>query len=143
MPRGRGSALERGGRVFLSLYHLDTDFLIYSLERDGAERCLLLELTRNAHFVEMSAVAWYEFSRGPRSPQQLAATRSLFARGGIIPFSEELAAASAEMYLALGSPRKRGNDVAIAVTALAREATLLTHNPRDFDDIPGLQVAHA
>ena len=29
----------------------------------------------------ISSVAWYEFSRGPRTPEQLATARALFARG--------------------------------------------------------------
>ena len=124
----------------MSLYHLDTDFLIYALESDGVQRRLLIHLTEKAHALEMSAIAWYEFSRGPRSPYQLSTARSFFSSNGVIPFDEELASRSAEMYHALGSPRKRGNDVSIAVTALAHKATLLTHNPKDFDDIPGLQV---
>ena len=119
---------------------MDTDFLIYALERNGVERSLLIQLTEKAHRLEMSAIAWYEFARGPRSPHQLATARSFFSSNGVIPLDEELATRSAEMYCALGSPRKRGNDVAIAVTALGHQATLLTHNPKDFDDIPGLQV---
>ncbi len=55
----------------------------------------------------MSAVAWYEFSRGPRTPEQLAVARGLFLEEGIVPFSEELASCAADAFRRLGSPRKR------------------------------------
>jgi predicted nucleic acid-binding protein len=118
-------------------FHLDTDFLVYALSRRGAERRRLLEIAIDAD-VKMSAVAWYEFARGPRTPEQLAVARSFFADDGIVPFSEEIAAAAAEVFRRLGSPRKRAADVAIGVTAAELGAVLLTRNARDFAGIPGL-----
>ena len=88
----------------------------------------------------MSALAWYEFSRGPRTPQQLATARAFFAPDGIVPFSEALAAASAEVFRQLGSPRRRAADIVIGVTAALRGATLLSRNARDFTGIPGLDL---
>jgi predicted nucleic acid-binding protein len=35
-------------------------------------------------------------------------------------------------------PRKRAFDLVIAATALEHGLELVTHNPRDFRDIPGL-----
>jgi len=54
----------------------------------------------------MSAVAWYEFSRGPRTRDHLALARCLFGAGGIVQLSEQLAA-----------PAAGAADVAIGVTA--------------------------
>jgi predicted nucleic acid-binding protein len=88
----------------------------------------------------MSAVAWYEFARGPRTPEQLSIARSFFFDDGIIPFSEELAAIAGDAFRSLGSPRRRAADVAIGVTAAALRATLLTRNPNDFAGIPHFQV---
>jgi predicted nucleic acid-binding protein len=88
----------------------------------------------------MSAVGWYEFSRGPRTPEQLAAARSFFGEEGVLGFSETLADEAAEVFRRLGSPRKRAADVAIGVTAAAHEAVLLTRNARDLAGIPGLEV---
>ncbi len=88
----------------------------------------------------MSAVAWYEFTRGPRTPHQLAVARSLFPEDGVIPFSEELAAEAAEVFRRLGSPRRHSADVAIGVTAAAMGARLLTRNASDFAGIPRLHV---
>jgi len=67
--------------------------------------------------------------------------RSLFQQDGIIPFSESIAAEAAEVFRRLGSPRRRAADVAIGVTAVARGATLITRNVRDFAGIAGLAVA--
>lgn len=53
--------------------HVDTDFLVYAVSSAGRERRRLLELVEEGRVIEISAVAWYEFSRGPRTPEQLAA----------------------------------------------------------------------
>jgi predicted nucleic acid-binding protein len=91
----------------------------------------------------MSAVAWYEFSRGPRTPEQLAVARAFLGEDGIGAFSEALAAEAAEGFRRLGSPRKRAADVAIGVTAAVHDAVLVTRNARDFAGIPGLRVEAA
>ena len=120
--------------------HLDTDFLIYALETTGWERRRLFEVAESNHALCISAVAWYEFSRGPRTPEQLATARALFAGDGVIPFSETMAATAAEVFRCFGSPRRRAADIAIGVTAASHDATLLTRNARDFAGIPGLEV---
>jgi predicted nucleic acid-binding protein len=121
--------------------HLDTDFLIYALGVPGKERRRLLRLADSDDAMQMSAVAWYEFSRGPRTPEQLAVARSLFAAvDGIVPFSEELATRASEVFRLLGSPRKRAADIAIGATAAALGATLLTRNKREFAGIPHLTM---
>jgi hypothetical protein len=47
-------------------YHLDTDFLVYALS--GPERKRLRAMADSDDEIQMSAVAWYEFSRGPGPP---------------------------------------------------------------------------
>lgn len=120
--------------------HLDTDFLIHALSEAGPVRQRLIQLAESEQILEMSALAWYEFSRGPRTPEQLAVGRSFLAEDGVIPLSEQFAAAAAEVFRQLGSPRRRAADVAIGVTAASRGATLLSLNARDFAGIPGLLV---
>jgi predicted nucleic acid-binding protein len=121
-------------------FHLDTDFLIVALSRSGPERARLLQIAESEAEIQMSAVAWYEFSRGPRTPDQLAVARSFFFEDGIIPLSEDLATIAGEVFRNLGSPRRRAADVAIGVTAAAMGAILLTLNPSDFAGIPHLQM---
>jgi predicted nucleic acid-binding protein len=124
-------------------YHLDTDFLVYALSSSGPERRRLRTLADSDVEIGMSAVAWYEFCRGPRTPEQLAVARSFVGVDGIAGFSEEVASRAADAFRSLGSPRKRAADVAIGVTAVAHEAVLLTRNRRDFAGIPGLTLETA
>ena len=120
--------------------HLDTDFLVFALSQVGPERQRLVELSDSDAEIQVSAVAWYEFCRGPRTAEQLSVARSFFFEDGVIPFSEELAAISAEVFRNLGSPRRRSADVTIGVTAASMEALLLTRNARDFAGIPHLEL---
>ena len=122
------------------MVHLDTDFLVYALAVSGPEKRKLLEIAESGETIEISAVAWYEFSRAPRTPEQIATARGFFAGDGVIPLSEELAASAADTFRHLGSPRRRAADIAIGVTAAARDATLLSRYARDFAGIPGLVV---
>ena len=119
---------------------VDADFLIYALSQAGPERNRLRRAAESDAVLQISAVAWYEFSRGPRLPEQMAVARSLFAADGVIPFDETLAAYAAEVFRRLGSPRRRAADIAIGVTAAATSAVLLTRNARDFAGIPDLQL---
>jgi len=119
-------------------YHLDTDFLVKALLSPGAERDLLRQIADSAAEIEISALAWYEFCRGPRLPEQEAVARGFLEDEGIIAFNETLASASADLFRRLGSPRRRALDVAIAATAIARGARLLTGNTRDYSGIEGL-----
>lgn len=123
-----------------SLYHIDTDVLVYALSVRGPERRRVDKLLSSDATLETSALAWYEFTRGPRTPEQIAVARDLFGVHGIIPLSEELALAAGEQFRRLGSPRKRAADVAIGVIARSRSATLLTRNARDFAGIDGLKL---
>jgi predicted nucleic acid-binding protein len=120
--------------------HLDTDFLIHALAHAGRERRKLLALADSEHEVQVSAVVWYEFARGPRTPEQLAVARAFFAEGGILPLTEQIAAEAAEVFRKLGSPRKRAADIAVGVTAVMHGAKLCTHNVRDFVGIDRLEL---
>lgn len=119
--------------------HLDTDFLVTAVSGAGPERERLLAVNVTGAPIRMSAVAWYEFTRGPRTPEQLAVAR--FFVDDIVPLDERLVDRASEVFRALGRPRRRGNDIAIGVTAAAAEATLLTLNAGDFAGIPNLHRA--
>jgi predicted nucleic acid-binding protein len=125
------------------VYHLDTDFLVYALSTSGPERRRLRTLGDSDAEIQMSAVAWYEFARGPRTPEQLAVARSFLGEEGVLAFSGGIADEAAEAFRRLGSPRKRAADVAIGVTAAAHDAVLLTRNARDFAGISNLNVEAA
>jgi predicted nucleic acid-binding protein len=124
----------------LSRYHVDTDFLVYALSSGGPERARLAQLAASDAVIEISALAWYEFCRGPRSPEQIAVAHDLFGDEGIIALTDLLAERAAEEFRRLGSPRRRAADIAIGVTAASYGATLLTRNHGDFDGISELDV---
>jgi predicted nucleic acid-binding protein len=122
------------------IYHLDTDFLIHALFAPGDERRVLREIADSDSAIEISAIAWYEFCRGPRSPEQLAVARNFLEDDGVIAFDDDLAMHAADLFRRLGSPRRRAVDLAIAAAAMARGARLLTGNTRDYSGIDGLQL---
>ena len=121
-------------------YHLDTDFLIKALSSHGAEWARLRTLTAADDEVELSALVWFEFARGDRSPQQLAVARDCLDAEGVVEFTEQHADRASDHFRRLGRPRRRAFDVAIAAVALERDATLLTGNLRDYSDVDGLRV---
>jgi predicted nucleic acid-binding protein len=124
----------------VSLYHLDTDVLVYACAHGGAERARLLSILEAGDPIAMSAWAWYEFRRGPRTPEQLAAASLLVGEEGIVPVSADIAEEAAELFRVLGSPRRRAADVLIGATARICGATLLSRNATDFVGISGLEL---
>lgn len=124
----------------MARFHLDTDFLITAVAVTGAERRRLASLVDQGEEIEISAVAWYEFCRGPRSPEQLAVARAFFGDRGVVPLDETLAETAGALFRALGSPRRRAADIAIGVTASAHDAVLLTRNAADFEGVPDLRL---
>ncbi len=125
----------------VSRFHLDTDFLVKALVARGPEWARLRAISASDAEVEMSALAWYEFCRGERTPPQLAVARDVLGEEGVVAFSEEQAERAADVFRRLGRPRRRAADVAIAAAALQRDAVLLTGNLRDYSGIEGLRVS--
>jgi predicted nucleic acid-binding protein len=122
-------------------YHLDTDFLVLATaNRRGPEHHRLLEVLQSRAFVEISAIAWYEFLRGPRTPEAVAVASAMFGEEGILAFDEATAQRAADLYRGAAATRRRAADLAIAAHAIGRRATLLTHNPRDYAGIEGLTL---
>ena len=85
------------------------------------------------------ALVLYEWLRGPRSRDEIAAMEALFPVKTIVVFGHEEAIISARLYRSVSRPRGREMDLAIAACAIARDAELWTLNPADFKDIPGLR----
>jgi predicted nucleic acid-binding protein len=119
---------------------LDTSVLIdglTGLKRSGpAIRGSLAE----GEWVLLPALVLYEWLRGPRLAEELAAQEALFPSGSAIPFGTEEATISAGLYRAVGRPRSREVDLAIAACAIVREAPLWTLNRAHFRDVPGLRL---
>jgi predicted nucleic acid-binding protein len=88
----------------------------------------------------MPALVLYEWRRGPRLEQELAAQEALFPSSNALPFGPAEADLASQLYGALERPRNREIDLAIAAHTILQDATLWTLNERDFEDIPGLEL---
>jgi predicted nucleic acid-binding protein len=93
----------------------------------------------------LPALVLYEWLRGPRLSQELAAQEALFPAKSAIPFGPEEAAVAAGLsrivkHRTVKRPRGREVDLGIAACALVRGAHLWTLNPRDFRDVPGIRL---
>jgi predicted nucleic acid-binding protein len=119
---------------------LDTSVLIdglTGLRRSGpAIRGSLAEGER----ILVPALVLYEWLRGPRLREELAAQEGLFPTRSAIPFGPEEATVCADLYRAVSRPRGREIDLAIAACAIVREAQLWTLNHADFRDVPSLRM---
>jgi predicted nucleic acid-binding protein len=119
---------------------LDTSVLVDCLTGPRRSLPLLVRAFEQGEQVILCTIVLYEWLRGPRTPAELAAQESLFPAESAVPFEPADAQRSAQLYQSLKRPRTREADIAIAATALRREAELWTLNPADFSDIPGLRL---
>lgn len=123
------------------MIHLDTSALVASLCGTRTAAPMLRGFVADGIRLGVSTVVLYEWLRGPRVAQELAAQALLFPRGNAFGFGAEEAALAADLYRRLPRPRHREIDLAIAACAINNGAALWTTNPRDFADIPGLTLA--
>ena len=119
---------------------LDTSFLIDSLSGPRRSAAKLRAAIEKGERLALPAVVLYEWLRGPRLPAELAAQEALFPADDAIAFGPPEAALSAKLYQSVTRGRGREIDLAIAATALLRDASLWTLNRSDFSDIPDLKI---
>lgn len=126
------------------LFALDANAVIHAFKRKGglADR---IAATPPGSIV-IPAVAVYEVERGVAASQNSARRRQQFndllAIAAVLPFDAHAAQVSARVMADL---ERRGCkigpiDTLIAGTALAHGATLVTHNTREFERVPGLML---
>jgi predicted nucleic acid-binding protein len=122
------------------IVHIDTSALIDALT--GTRRSLshLTQLVEAGHRLAMSSIVFFEWRRGPRTRQELAAQEALLPREGVVAFSQVEAALAADLYAKVSRPRGREIDLTIAACALCHGAALWTLNTADFKDVPGLTL---
>lgn len=119
---------------------LDTSVLIDALTGPRRSAPALRSAIGQGERMILASLVLYEWLRGPRLAEELAAQEALFPREAAVGFGPEEAAIAAGLYRELARARGREIDLAIAACALTWEATLWTLNVGDFEDIPGLQV---
>jgi len=82
----------------------------------------------------------YEWRRGPRLEQELAAQEALLPSSSALPFGPAEADLASNLYRTLNRVRGREIDLAIAAHTILQAASLWTLNRIDFEDIPDLDL---
>ncbi len=119
---------------------LDTSVLVGALTESRRSAPDLRTAIEGGERILVPTLVLYEWLRGPRRPDELAAQEALFPREETVPFGPEEAVVAARLYAAVPRGRGREIDLAIAACALTRGASLWTLNEDDFADMPGLDL---
>jgi predicted nucleic acid-binding protein len=122
------------------LIALDTSVLIDGLTGPKRSAAAIRVAIVEGERILLPTLVLYEWLRGPRLAEELAAQEALFPTASAIPFGAEEAIVSAGLYRAVNRPRSREVDLGIAACALVRGAYLWTLNPGDFRDVPGIRL---
>ena len=123
------------------VYALDTNMVAYYMRREGGVVPKLQALPR--HRLALPSVAVFEVRFGLLRKNMLtalAAFDELTAACGELAFDAEAADHAARIRLqleAVGTPIGLA-DLLIAATARRHGCTLVTHNTREFSQVPGL-----
>jgi predicted nucleic acid-binding protein len=120
---------------------LDTSVLVNALTGPKRSAAALRKAIEGGERILLSSLVVYEWLRGPRLDEELAAQQALFPRESMVSFGPDEAALAAQLYRRVARPRGREIDLAIAACALVWEAELWTLNAADFRDISGLRVS--
>ena len=119
---------------------LDTSVLIDALTGGRRSAPALRRTIESGERVALTTLVLYEWQRGPRRHEELAAQEALWPADAAIAFGPEEAAAAAALYRVVRAPRGREMDLAIAACAIRWNAALWTLNIKDFRDVPGLNL---
>jgi predicted nucleic acid-binding protein len=119
---------------------LDTSIIVDGLTGPRRSGTALRSMIERGERLLLPALVLYEWLRGPRMPEELAAQEALFPSEAALPFGALEASIAARLYSAVPKPRGRELDLAIAAHAIARDASIWTLNRADFDDLPDLSV---
>ena len=120
------------------MIHLDTSVLVDALSGPRRSAARLRDSIDARERISISTLVLFEWLRGPRIPQELAAQDLLFPKREAVPFGSDEAELAADLYASVRRGRGREIDLAIAACAIAHDASLWTLNISDFKDIPGL-----
>jgi predicted nucleic acid-binding protein len=119
---------------------LDTSVLVEALGAGGSLRGELRDAIARRERLAVPSLVLYEWLRGPRLPEELAAQEALFPADAALPFGPDEARLAAALCRELPRARGREIDLAIAACALCWNAGLWTLNGADFADVPGLAL---
>ena len=119
---------------------LDTSILVDSLTGTRRSAPALRAVLEQGERIVLCTLVLYEWIRGPRLSEELAAQEALFPSAAAVPFGVAEAHLSARLYRSVRRARGREIDLAIAACAMVRDAALWTLNGEDFKDVPGLKI---
>jgi predicted nucleic acid-binding protein len=119
---------------------LDTSVLIDALTGPRRSAPALRRVIERGDRLLLTSLVLYEWLRGPRLQEELAAQEALLPSAAALPFGPTEATRAARLYLRASRRRGREMDLAIAASAVAVGARLWTLNPRDFHDIEELEL---
>ncbi|GIK76644.1 MAG: hypothetical protein BroJett022_03340 [Actinomycetes bacterium] len=119
---------------------VDTSVLVDSLTGPRRSAAGWREAVEAGERMLMPALVLYEWLRGPRLPEELAAQDALLPAAAALPFGPVEAAAATELYRSASEPRGREVDIAIAAHAIVRDAPVWTLNVADFEDLAGVAL---
>lgn len=117
---------------------IDTSALIDSLVGPRRSAGQMRRMIEDGERLMLPTIVLYEWWRGPRRHEELAAQEALFPHETALSFEVRQAEIAARLYREVRRARGRTVDLAIAAHAISRDAALWTLNTEDFDDIPGL-----
>ena len=123
-------------------YIIDTNVAIQLRDGDPSVRAKVDALD---DIILLSIVSRVELEGGVQQGRPQAALRRarldlLFAGLPVVPFESADADAYRDIVAATGYSRRKLLDRMIAAQALVHRATLVTMNPSDFADVPGLDL---
>jgi predicted nucleic acid-binding protein len=119
---------------------LDTSILVDALTGYRRSAAAVRGAIDRHEIITLSTLVLYEWLRGPRTAEEIAAQEGLFPRAAAVAFGAREAELAAALYRRVPRARQREFDLAVAACALTHEAALWTLNTRDFSDIPDLRL---
>ena len=129
------------------IYLLDTSILIYLIKNQPPSIAHRVDALRAEDRLCMSFVTWAELLKGAElstRKQEALKRLDVLARQVqvIYPNSSAICRAYAEQFMRLKEAGTLigANDLWIACHALAEDATLVTHNTREFERVGGLRI---
>ena len=120
-------AVERGTLGAADIHAITRQEPVYLSPVNIAEICFGLELLRAGALKQRATAALHRLRRKP----QLRIT---------LETAEVVGSLAARLKKAGRDPHVRINDLWLAAQAMQRDFKLLTSNPKDFEDIPGLKM---
>lgn len=129
------------------IYLLDTNVLIYLIKNQPPAVAQRVDALAEDDRLCMSFITWAELRKGAerstRKPEVLRRLEALTRQVAVIyPGGPAICRHYAEQFMRLkdaGTPIG-ANDLWIACHALSEDATLVTHNTREFQRVAGLRV---